>query len=114
VLNIVTNAIDAAAETKQAGRVRVTTEFAAVESKLRVCVDDNGPGIPAAHMDPLFSPFVSFNGSHGTGLGLPVSQKIVNEHGGRIQVESTVGHGSRFILEIPAVLPGATSATRGQ
>lgn len=112
VLNIVTNAIDAAAETEQAGQVRVTTEYAAVESKLRVCVDDNGPGIPAEHMDQLFSPFVSFKGSHGTGLGLPVSQKIVNEHGGRIQVESTVGQGSRFIVEIPAVLPGATSATR--
>jgi signal transduction histidine kinase len=112
VLNIVTNAIDAAAETEQAGQVRVTTEYAAVESKLRVCVDDNGPGIPAEHMDQLFSPFVSFKGSHGTGLGLPVSQKIVNEHGGRIQVESTVGHGSRFMVEIPAVLPGATSATR--
>jgi signal transduction histidine kinase len=112
VLNIVTNAIDAAAETEQAGQVRVTTEYAAVESKLRVCVDDNGPGIPAEHMDQLFSPFVSFKGSHGTGLGLPVSQKIVNEHGGRIQVESTVGHGSRFMVEIPAVLPGTTSATR--
>jgi nitrogen-specific signal transduction histidine kinase len=112
VLNIVTNAIDAAAETEQAGQVRVTTEYAAVESKLRVCVDDNGPGIPAEHMDQLFSPFVSFKGSHGTGLGLPVSQKIVNEHGGRIQVESTVGQGSRFMVEIPAVLPGATSATR--
>lgn len=112
VLNIVTNAIDAAAETKPAGEVRVSTEYAAAESKVRVRVDDNGPGIPAEHMDQLFSPFVSFKGSHGTGLGLPVSQKIVNEHGGRIQVESTMGQGCCFTLEIPAVLPGATSATR--
>lgn len=112
VLNVVTNAIDAAAETKQGGRVRVLTEYAPGESKVRIRVDDNGAGIPPEHMDKLFSPFVSFKGSHGTGLGLPVSQKIVNEHGGRITVESSVGRGTRFTLEIPAVVPGAASATR--
>lgn len=112
VLNVMTNAIDAAAEAEQGGRVLVTTEYDAGESKLRVRVDDNGGGVPPEHMDKLFSPFVSFKGSHGTGLGLPASQKIINEHGGRITVESTVGRGSRFTLEIPAVLPGATSATR--
>jgi signal transduction histidine kinase len=112
VLNVMTNAIDAAAEAEQGGRVLVTTEYDAGESKLRVRVDDNGGGVPPEHMYKLFSPFVSFKGSHGTGLGLPVSQKIINEHGGRITVESTVGRGSRFTLEIPAVLPGAASATR--
>ncbi len=112
VLNVVTNAIDAAAETKQGGRVRVLTEYAPAEAKVRIRVDDNGAGIPPEHMDKLFSPFVSFKGSHGTGLGLPVSQKIINEHGGRITVESSVGRGTRFTLEIPAIAPGAASATR--
>ena len=44
---------------------------------MRITVDDNGPGIPADQMEHLFSPFVSSKKSHGTGLGLPVSQKIV-------------------------------------
>jgi signal transduction histidine kinase len=70
-----------------------------------VIVHDNGPGIPPEAMDSLFSPFVSSKGARGTGLGLPVSQKILTEHGGRIRVESTAGGGSRFTLEMPAVVP---------
>jgi signal transduction histidine kinase len=49
--------------------------------------------------------FESKKGSRGTGLGLPVSQKILREHGGDIRVESTPGLGSRFILELPAGTP---------
>jgi signal transduction histidine kinase/pSer/pThr/pTyr-binding forkhead associated (FHA) protein len=114
VLNVVTNAIDAAAETKQAACVNVSAHYSPQEGKVCVQVEDNGPGIPPEHMDKLFSPFVSFKGSHGTGLGLPVSQKIIHEHGGRIVVESTVGHGSRFRLEIPAVLSGTVTQTNTQ
>jgi len=114
VLNVVTNALDAAAESGQQGEVRVASQFAREEGKLRVSIEDNGPGIPPEHMDQLFSPFVSFKGSHGTGLGLPVSQKILHEHGGRIAVESTPGRGSRFLLEIPAVAPESTSQTQVQ
>ena len=51
---------------------------------VRIVVEDNGPGIPADQMEHLFSPFVSSKKSRGTGLGLPVSQKILSEHGGRI------------------------------
>jgi signal transduction histidine kinase len=103
VLNVVTNAIDAAGENKGSGRVDVTTEYRRDEGRVLVTVDDNGPGIPADELEGLFSPFVSTKKSRGTGLGLPVSQKIVNEHGGQIRVESTPGRGSRFILELPAV-----------
>jgi signal transduction histidine kinase len=49
--------------------------------------------------------FESKKGARGTGLGLPVSQKIMQEHGGDIRVESTPDQGSRFILELPAVFP---------
>jgi signal transduction histidine kinase/pSer/pThr/pTyr-binding forkhead associated (FHA) protein len=107
VLNVVTNAIDAVSESpEQSGCVEVSTEYAAEESILRVTVSDNGPGIPPEHIGKLFSPFVSFKKGRGTGLGLPVSQKILNEHGGRITVDSRPGCGSRFLLELPAVLPG--------
>jgi len=106
VLNVVTNAIDAASESsEQPGRVDVRTGFNNARDNIRIAVKDNGPGIPADQLDDLFSPFVSSKKNRGTGLGLPVSQKILNEHGGRILVESKPGQGARFILELPAVPP---------
>ena len=107
VLNVVTNAIDAACERDEAGQVDVTTRYAPDEAKVFVVVADNGPGIPPEQIESLFSPFVSLKSGRGTGLGLPVSQKILTEHGGRILVESTPGEGSRFTLELPAVAPDA-------
>ena len=71
------------------------------EGLVRITVDDNGPGIPADQMEHLFSPFVSSKKSRGTGLGLPVSQKILGEHGGRILVHSEPGHGCRFTSNCP-------------
>ena len=103
VLNVVTNAIDAAADGPSGRRVEVRSHCLTADALVRIEVEDNGPGIPADQMDHLFSPFVSSKKSRGTGLGLPVSQKILAEHGGRILVESTPGHGARFTLELPAV-----------
>jgi signal transduction histidine kinase len=105
VLNVVTNALDAAGA-QPSGQVHVSTRYSDEDSKVRVLIDDNGPGIPSDQIDKLFSPFVSFKGGRGTGLGLPVSKKIVTESGGRVLVETKVGHGSRFILELPAVAAG--------
>jgi two-component system, NtrC family, sensor kinase len=92
-------------EKKPPGRVLVSTQYDAGKAIVRIAVEDDGPGIPADQMDYLFSPFVSSKKSRGTGLGLPVSQKIANEHGGKIQVHSEPGKGARFVLEIPAVSP---------
>jgi len=105
VLNVVLNAVDAAAEVAEHGQVRVRTEYAAEAGVVRVVVEDNGPGIPPEAMESLFSPFVSTKKSRGTGLGLPVSRKILHEHGGRILVESSPEQGSCFTLEWPAVVP---------
>jgi signal transduction histidine kinase len=104
-LNVLTNAIDAVSDRSTPGRVAVGTQYSVPEGMVRITVQDNGPGIPADQMEHLFSPFVSSKKSHGTGLGLPVSQKILGEHGGRIMVESEPGQGCRFILELPATLP---------
>ena len=105
VLNVVTNALDAASEKDEGGNVRVCSEYVADAQTARIVVEDNGPGIPQDQMETLFSPFVSSKGARGTGLGLPVSQKILGEHGGRVHVASEVGQGARFTLELPAVLP---------
>lgn len=106
VLNLVTNAFDAVADCPEPRRVQITTRYDPAQAKVWITVEDNGPGIPSDMLDKIFSPFVSLKkGSKGTGLGLPVSQKIVQEHGGRILVESHPGQGTRFTLELPAFLP---------
>ncbi len=100
VLNIVTNAIDAA-EGVEGARVTVSTARDDDEPAALVTVADNGVGIAPADLDSIFQVFASTKGSRGTGLGLPVSQKIVREHGGRIVVTSHVGQGSRFVVHLP-------------
>jgi signal transduction histidine kinase len=102
VLNIVTNAIDAC-DQSEAAKVEVTTEYNSEQRLLRVVVVDNGSGIEPDDLENIFSLFVSKKGGRGTGLGLSVSQKILKEHGGRIVVDSQVGRGSRFALELPAL-----------
>jgi signal transduction histidine kinase len=104
ILNVVTNAIDACEKSHQ-GRVLVSTELLSEQRMVRVTVADNGEGIPPEDIKKVFSVFESRKGSRGTGLGLPVSQKILHEHGGVVRVESTPDVGSTFYLELPAVLP---------
>jgi len=64
-------------------------------------VADNGPGIPKNIIDRLFDPFFTTKSS-GTGLGLSLTNRIVEEHGGFIRVESTIGDGARFWVFLPA------------
>ncbi|MHB1037740.1 MAG: ATP-binding protein [Pirellulales bacterium] len=110
VLNVVTNAIDAC-DKGENSRVGVWTEYDPEVGLARVGVEDNGRGIEPADLDRVFTLFVSRKGGRGTGLGLPVSQKIMKEHGGRIGVESQPDQGSRFLLELPAVPPESTPST---
>ena len=106
VLNVVTNAIDAC-ERRASGAVRIAVEHDLAAGQLRIEVADNGAGIENADLGRIFLAFESRKGNRGTGLGLPVSRKILREHGGDIRVESELGVGSRFVLELPAILPAA-------
>lgn len=110
ILNVVTNAIDAC-ENTAGGHVVVSTEYLAEGPVARVLVEDNGEGIAPEDMQKVFTVFESRKGSRGTGLGLPVSQKILREHGGQIRVQSQLNIGSRFVLELPAVVPEGTGDT---
>lgn len=115
VLNIVTNAIDAC-EKRDAARVTIRIHYHRPEKTTDIVVEDNGEGIAAEDIQKIFSVFESRKGSRGTGLGLPVSQKILQEHGGDIRVESTLGVGSKFILTLPAKLasqPVTSETLRG-
>lgn len=102
ILNVVTNALDAC-EKQEGAKVEVFIEHSPGDSQVRIVVADNGEGIAAEDIKKIFSVFESRKGARGTGLGLPVSQKIMREHGGDIRVESTLGVGSRFLLELPAL-----------
>jgi signal transduction histidine kinase len=100
VLNIVTNAIDASEGVDEAA-VTIKTEWTNEPAVARIVVGDNGVGIDEADVASIFQLFASSKGSRGTGLGLPVSQKIIREHGGKISVMSSVGQGATFVVELP-------------
>jgi signal transduction histidine kinase/pSer/pThr/pTyr-binding forkhead associated (FHA) protein len=104
LLNVVTNAIDACEDVAQ-GRVLVSSQFDPEARVARLVVADNGTGIAPDDLEAIFNVFVSRKGGRGTGLGLPVSRKILEEHGGQITVQSKPGQGSTFTLEFPANQP---------
>jgi len=108
VLNVVTNAIDAC-DVAENATVEVVTDYQPEQKMLRVIVTDNGVGIDEEDLQKIFNLFVSQKGGRGTGLGLPVTQKILKEHGGRVLVKSKPGQGSRFTLELPVVYPEQSS-----
>jgi signal transduction histidine kinase len=99
VFNLLSNAIKF---TPPEGRIDIT---ALVDNgRLEVAVADTGPGIPAGDIDSIFEEFEQTSQGkqvEGTGLGLPLSRKLVELHGGRLWVESTPGRGSTFRFTLP-------------
>ena len=100
ILNLVSNAVEAVNEGE--GRVVARTEFEPQREIILITVTDNGPGIPTEHIQRVFEPFYSTKGQGGTGLGLAVAKKIIEEHRGRINVTSTLGKGTTFEIQLPA------------
>ena len=111
VRNFVTNAL----KFTSAGEVRVRGAFLVEDQRVRVEVRDTGVGIAAEDLDRIFDEFTQVAGIHqagirGTGLGLPVSRGLAEVLGGAVGVESVVGSGSTFWVEIPAIHPDAIAA----
>ncbi len=98
LLNLIHNALEAMEEGKLSIRTRVKEDFLSLE------IEDTGRGIPQEDIDRLFTPFFSTK-PKGSGLGLPVAEKIVVDHGGFIDVQSKVGVGSRFTVNLPLRRP---------
>src|SRR5262249_39763773 len=113
VLNLVSNALDAV-EDRPNPKVAIQAILEPDGNWAKVIVLDNGPGIAAEAIEDIFKPFVSSKGSRGTGLGVPVSRKILREHGGDIIVQSVVEKGSKFSLRIPmkSAFAGESSGTQ--
>lgn len=101
VLNVLSNGLDACDQVEEA-QVTISTRYKADNEWAEIIVEDNGEGIPELELQKVFAIFESSKGNRGTGLGLSVSQKIITEHGGKIDVESHPGQGSRFVLSFPA------------
>jgi signal transduction histidine kinase len=105
-VNLFLNAVDA---TGANGSLTVETEFVSTPTPpgqpyVRVTVADTGAGISPEHLAQLFEPFFTTK-NNGTGLGLPISRRIVQEHQGVITVESHPNKGTTFSIILPAGMP---------
>lgn len=95
LINIMKNAVEASYEN---GRIVIQT--AREGSSVVVRVMDRGPGVPAEDAERIFEPFYSTK-QGGTGLGLCICQRIIDQHGGRIHVETPEDCGTTFVIELP-------------
>ena len=98
-VNLLNNAAQAIASTGKAGHITVTAKRWL--DGVAVSVADDGPGIPEELLPRVFEPFFTTKSEgEGTGLGLSICQGIVKEHGGRITLESSLGAGATFTVEL--------------
>jgi len=97
--------INAEAEMRSAhGRGKLTIKTERLDGKIRISFKDDGPGIAEENRERIFDPFFTTRETgKGTGLGLSICHGIVTEHKGRIYVESQLGRGATFIVELPIV-----------
>lgn len=100
-MNLITNAIDAVPD--NIGVVTVASTYDTMNRVIAVRVMDNGRGIPPHMLPGIFTPFYSSKGQRGTGLGLAVTRKIVQEHQGTLDVQSEVGKGTTFTVTLSAM-----------
>jgi signal transduction histidine kinase len=103
-INFLNNAIDAM---PRGGVVDVTAKTAPANGRtpqIEIVFQDSGVGIDPAHLPKIFDPFFTTKkGSQGTGLGLAISKRIIEQHGGTIDVASVPQQGTKFLIRIPAV-----------
>jgi signal transduction histidine kinase len=104
ILNLALNAQQAM---EKGGKLSVTTR--ASGDGVEIEVQDDGPGIPAEIQARIFEPFFTTKpAGKGSGLGLSISYGIVQAHGGELRVESSPGHGTRFLIQLPVSAAAAT------
>ena len=97
LLNIVNNAIAAVDD----GGIITVSMAAHGGHSVTIAITDNGAGISEENLRNVFEPFFSTKGEFGTGLGLSITRDIVEKLGGKIDVSSVQGQGTRFIISVP-------------
>ncbi len=99
LINIIMNGVEAM---EGKGDLVIKSEFSQDKKFVQVSISDTGPGIPAEHIKKIFEPFFTTKGaSHGVGLGLSISKRIIDDHKGTIEVFSEVGKGATFVIKLP-------------
>ncbi|MHC5060831.1 MAG: GAF domain-containing sensor histidine kinase [Planctomycetota bacterium] len=99
-LNIILNAIDIVDD--EGGIVSVETKYLPEQNEVLYAVTDNGPGIAEEMREKIFTPFESKKSKFGTGLGMPIAKQVVDQHGGRIEIDTELGKGTTFNIYLPA------------
>lgn len=104
LFNVIINAIQAMGE---GGMLNIRTEVGSRRGgqRVRVLVADNGPGIAVEDQEKIFAPFHTTK-TRGTGLGLAICRQLMEQHGGTISLQSRVGEGTTFIMELPVASAG--------
>jgi signal transduction histidine kinase len=111
VLNLLKNAAQALPETGG----EITIETSSTREELRLVVRDNGPGIPHEILERIWEPFFTTKkAGSGTGLGLSTCKKIIESHGGHIDVETVRGIGTAFTIVLPVAPPESLYRELGQ
>jgi len=114
LINILENAVDACTREKAQKSHKVIFGVRQDSKNIIFDVFDNGIGMDRETREKIFTPFFSSKREKGTGLGLFISNKIIEQHGGRIEVQSTVGEGTRFSITIPKVPPRSAKAANAK
>lgn len=99
-LNLILNAIDIVDNAK--GVVNVETKYLKDTQEVELDITDNGPGMTDEIKKTIFEPFESGKNKFGTGLGMPIAKQVVDQHNGRIEIESEEGKGATFRVYLPA------------
>ncbi len=107
--NLLTNAMDAVSN--QEGAITASSRYDSMNRCVIVNISDNGRGIERNELHTIFDPFYSSKGQKGTGLGLAVARKVVEEHHGKIKVSSKVGEGTTFTMTLPVIHAGEADET---
>jgi signal transduction histidine kinase len=105
--NLILNACEAAGT-----GCSVAMDARKTDEAFEIRISDHGPGIAPNIRDTLFNPFVSFGKPHGTGMGLAIVTKIVQDHGGSVSVESTSASGTVVLVKLPRSLKAISESVK--
>ena len=105
LVNLLENAVDACVEARGKRDYRIVFSLSAEDGDVVFEIHDNGVGMDIETQNNIFTLFFSSKGSSGTGLGLYIANQVIEQHGGNITVDSTVGQGTHFRVRIPQQAP---------